>query len=163
MRCSLPSPHPIGPAKRDNGESPIRFVPASLLAGVRRRSPRRPRYSVIPSQSPRARVLVCGNPRMVIGSAPADNLLIRRAFAKVEIGVPRPKFSDMLNLVDRILQQLQRRPEPPTEVLVQKEANGPSTRRRRSNPSRLRPAPLRVRASRPPLRVNRPRGQQRSS
>ncbi len=113
-------------------------------------------------QSPRARVLVCGNPHMVIGTTPADNLLILRAPCTVQLGVPRPKSLDMLNLVDRILEQLQRRPEPPTEVLVQKEAKRPSTRRRRSNPSRLRPARPGVRASQPRLRVNRPRGQRRS-
>src|SRR6266498_2085717 len=99
---------------------------------------------------------------MQVGSTPLDDLLIFRALSKVAIGVPLPKFLDMLNLIDRIVQQLQRRPEFPTEILVQKEANGSSTRRRRSNPSRLRPARLRVRASRQLPRVSRPQGRQQS-
>jgi hypothetical protein len=52
---------------------------------------------------PRPRVLILGNPDMIIGSAPADDLFVGGAPPTAHVGFPLPKYRDMLNLVDRVL------------------------------------------------------------
>jgi hypothetical protein len=51
-------------------------------------------------QSPGPGILILGNPYMVIGSAPADDLLVCRGLPAVKLGIPFPQSWDMLNLID---------------------------------------------------------------